>query len=113
MAWVTRVVWAMFLGSGFRQCEAIVGDQTPPAYPILDVHVPEPMVGSMQKQWAAEENQQMSQQLDTIEQRLTASAEVLRIAMEPLTAKIEQAAATAENAISLFSGSVAMQKVLK
>jgi len=100
-----RVVFAAFLFHCSLLSEAIVGDQVPPPYPIIDVHVPEPMIGSMAKKWASEDNQQRALQLGEIEQRLATSSQLLRVALAPLAAKIEEAAAMAESAVHTASGS--------
>ena len=57
------------------------------------------MIGSMAKKWASEDNQQRALQLGEIEQRLATSSQLLRVALAPLAAKIEEAAAMAESAV--------------
>ena len=75
------------------------GDQAPPPYPIVDVHVPISMVGAFDKKWEADDNQQRVQQLESIEHRLAASDEMLWASVAPLVAKIEQVTAMAEAAV--------------
>jgi len=75
------------------------GDQAPPPYPIVDVHVPISMVGAFEKKWEADDNQQRVQQLEAIEHRLAASDEMLWASVAPLVAKIEQVTAMAEAAV--------------
>ena len=48
---------------------------------------------------ASEDNQQRALQLGEIEQRLATSSQLLRVALAPLAAKIEEAAAMAESAV--------------
>jgi len=57
------------------------------------------MIGSMGKKWASEDNQQRALHLGEIEQRLATSSQLLRVALVPLAAKIEEAAAMAESAV--------------
>ena len=53
----------------------------------------------MAKKWASEDNQQRALHLGEIEQRLATSSQLLRVALAPLAAKIEEAAAMAESAV--------------
>jgi hypothetical protein len=99
-----RVVFVAFLLHCSWLSEAIVGDQVPPPYPVIEVHVPEPMIGSMAKKWASEDNQERALHLGEIEQRLATSSQLLRVALAPLASKIEEVAAVAEAAVHTASG---------
>merc|ERR1719316_759223 len=102
-AWCVRLVFVTFLTCGVRRASAIVGDQVPPPYPIMDIHVPEPKVGSLQKKWAADENQQGALKLEEAGHRLAAASDAFWASTAPLGAKIENAAALAEEAVNLLS----------
>ena len=100
----------------------LTGDQVPPPYPILDVHVPErpllmfalvpaavllPSVffciaaqtGSLEKKWAAAESRRGQLQLEELQHRLASADDVVWTSMAALATKIDHAAALAENAV--------------
>lgn len=81
-----------------------MGDQVPPAYPIVDVHVPEPMVGSLERELVMEESQQSSKQMEEIDHSLAASDQMFKTAMALVTAKIEHVGVLAEAAMKLPGG---------
>jgi hypothetical protein len=99
------------------------GDQVPPPYPILDIHIPErtcgydlreiqciccffaARVGPLEKKWAAEDRQFVSGQLAAVQQHLDANDELLKSQSEALASKIEHVAALAQS-IVIFAGCV-------
>merc|ERR1719231_530940 len=104
MASHARVALTSFLACLVLRSAAIVGDQAPPPYPILDVHIPEPIVGALDRKWAAEDGQQSALKLDEVAERIAAADELMQSSMAPLAAKIESAAAAAEAAIRAAAG---------
>lgn len=105
-----RQALVVLLACGVCPSAAIVGDQLPPPYPILDIHVPEPKAGSLEKKWAADENQRSALQLEEIEERLKVSTDALWSSSAALAAKIEQTAALAEDAMNAVSGNIALKR---
>jgi hypothetical protein len=69
---------------------AIVGDEVPPPYPILDVHVPEPSLGSLEKKLAADGEQKLNLELDEVVQRMATADEAMQASMASLATKIQQ-----------------------
>lgn len=57
------------------------------------------MVSSLDKKWAAADDQLSASELEGIERRLSANEDMLRTAGAALAAKIEQVAALAETAV--------------
>ena len=56
-------------------------------------------IGSLQNKWAADENRQSDLKLEEAGHRLAAADDALWSSTTPLTAKIEQAAQLAEEAV--------------
>ena len=56
------------------------------------------MLGTLEKKWAAADDQQSALKLDEVAQRISIADEMLRASMEPLAAKLEQTALAAETA---------------
>jgi len=55
----------------------MIGDQNPPAYPVLNVHVPEPTRGALQRQWDAEDQAAKAEAISIVEQKLNAHRDFL------------------------------------
>merc|ERR1712176_1562451 len=80
--------------------EGIIGDQTPPQYPIIDVHVPEPAVSSLEKNKAADQNIEEQAGLDNLKSQMDAQHSLLIHTMQSLAAKIEELANMADRAVA-------------
>jgi hypothetical protein len=64
---------------------------------------PAAAIGSLDKKWAADDDQQRSLLLGEIETRLAASDDMLRASMAPLVAKTEEVGLMAETAVAFHS----------
>jgi len=85
--------------AGVQQVDAIVGDEVPPPYPIIDVHVPEPNTGTMEAKWAADDSGITTQKLDALLNKLEAGETQFRDSAAQLTEKLEKLASVAKTVV--------------
>eukprot|EP00933_Yihiella_yeosuensis_P011653 TRINITY_DN119157_c0_g1_i1.p1 TRINITY_DN119157_c0_g1~~TRINITY_DN119157_c0_g1_i1.p1 ORF type:complete len:201 (-),score=30.74 TRINITY_DN119157_c0_g1_i1:93-653(-) len=67
----------------------IVGDQVPMQYPVVDVHVPEPVVGRSEKQWANELLLERQKILSKVQAKLDAYSTLVESVVADLNKKME------------------------
>ena len=79
----------------------MVGDQNPPSYPVVNVHVAEPVRGPLQKKWEAEDDHVKQAELDDVGKRLTSQRDFLVGSMGALRAKTQLLAKLAETVLGV------------
>merc|ERR1712176_514299 len=99
------LLFFLVLGSAHAlSLEGIIGDQTPPQYPIIDLHVPErassSAVSSSEKNQAADQNIEEQAALDNLNSQMDAQHSLMIHTMQSLAAKIEELANMADRAVA-------------
>merc|ERR1712183_1242423 len=55
----------------------LVGDQHPPPYQVLNVHVPEPLMGPYQRKWSAEDSVEKENAITNVWKQMASQEETI------------------------------------
>ena len=96
------IVFSLALSSvqGLRKSGGVTGDPVPPPYPVVNVHVPEPVAGTDDFKFAAIARQREQDALLSLEERLESTEKQVLATMASLALQVKSVGDLIEERIS-------------
>ena len=95
MAWFQRAAFVCLVAAvvGLKTSPGVAGDPVPPQYPVVNVHVPEPLAADGLARESAV-HQRRLELLDALEARVVSSENNVAKSVGALSAQLEKVAST-------------------